>query len=38
VLQPREVKVGAQQDDRIIITEGLDAGATILAKEGVLFQ
>ena len=38
VLQPREVKVGAQQDDRIIITDGLDAGANILVKEGVLFQ
>jgi len=38
VLQPREVKVGAQQDDRIIITDGLEAGANILVKEGVLFQ
>lgn len=37
-LQPREVKVGAQQGDRIIITEGVAAGASVLAKEGVLFQ
>ena len=38
ILQPREVQVGAQQGDRIIITEGLDAGASVLSKEGVLFQ
>jgi cobalt-zinc-cadmium efflux system membrane fusion protein len=38
ILQPREVKVGTQQDDRLIITDGLEAGASILAKEGVLFQ
>jgi len=38
ILQPCEVQVGAQQGDRIIITKGLDAGASILVKEGVLFQ
>jgi len=38
VLQPREVKVDAQQDGRIIIKDGLDAGTSILVKEGVLFQ
>lgn len=37
-LQPREVTVGKQQGDRIVITRGLDAGASILTKEGVLFQ
>jgi len=38
VLQPQKVEVGAQQDDRIIITSGLEAGASVLTKEGVLFQ
>jgi len=37
-LQPREVKVGTQQGDRIVVMEGLNAGASVLAKEGVLFQ
>ena len=37
-LRPREVKVGAQPGDRIIIVEGLEAGASVLVKEGVLFQ
>ena len=43
VLQPQKVEVGAQvladgHQDRIIITGGLEAGASVLAKEGVLFQ
>jgi cobalt-zinc-cadmium efflux system membrane fusion protein len=37
-LQPREVTVGSPQGDRNVITKGLDAGTSILAKEGVLFQ
>jgi cobalt-zinc-cadmium efflux system membrane fusion protein len=37
-LQPREVKLGAQEGDRIIVNEGIEAGASILAKEGVVFQ
>jgi cobalt-zinc-cadmium efflux system membrane fusion protein len=38
VLQPQKVEIGAQVGDRIVITRGLEAGDTILAKEGVLFQ
>jgi len=37
-LQSQEVKLGALQGDRIIVTEGLKPGASVLAKEGVLFQ
>ncbi len=37
-LQPREVTVGAQQGERAVITKGLEASASILVKEGVLFQ
>lgn len=37
-LQPREVTVGVQQGERTVITQGLEAGASILTKEGVLFQ
>ncbi|MGH7968712.1 MAG: efflux RND transporter periplasmic adaptor subunit, partial [Limisphaerales bacterium] len=37
-LRPREVTVGAQQQDRIVIAKGLEPGARILTKEGVLFQ
>ena len=37
-LQPREVIVGAQRGERTIITKGLEAGASVLAKEGVLFR
>jgi cobalt-zinc-cadmium efflux system membrane fusion protein len=38
VLTPREVEPGVQRNERIIIKKGVTAGATILAKEGVLFQ
>jgi cobalt-zinc-cadmium efflux system membrane fusion protein len=37
-LQPREVTLGAQQGERTVITKGLEAGVSILTKEGVLFQ
>ncbi len=36
--QPREVTLGRQEGDRIVITKGLESGASILAKEGVLFR
>jgi cobalt-zinc-cadmium efflux system membrane fusion protein len=38
ILQPREVTVGFQERERAVIIKGLEAGATVLAKEGVLFQ
>jgi cobalt-zinc-cadmium efflux system membrane fusion protein len=38
VLKPCKVKVGSQLGDESIVTEGLDAGASVLAAEGVLFQ
>jgi cobalt-zinc-cadmium efflux system membrane fusion protein len=38
ILEPRKVEIGAQHDDRIMIASGLEAGASILAREGVLFQ
>lgn len=38
MLQPRKVEIGAQDGGRIVITSGLEAGASVLAKEGVLFQ
>lgn len=38
VLVPREVETGAQRSERIVIKRGLTAGATVLAREGVLFQ
>lgn len=37
-LKAREVSLGAQQGERTIVTAGLEAGASILTKEGVLFQ
>lgn len=37
-LLPREVTVGPQQGQRTVITKGLEPGASILEKEGVLFQ
>jgi len=37
-LAPREVVVGDQRGERIIIKQGLSSGAVILAREGVLFQ
>jgi membrane fusion protein, heavy metal efflux system len=37
-LAAREVEPGAQRGERVVIQKGLSAGATILAKEGVLFQ
>lgn len=37
-LQPREVLVGPQVGERIVIAKGLEAGASILAGDGVLFQ
>jgi membrane fusion protein, heavy metal efflux system len=38
MLQPREVTVGPQQGERTVISKGLESGASILAREGVLFQ
>jgi len=38
VLRPCKVTVGSQLGDETIIAKGLEAGATVLAKEGVLFQ
>jgi len=38
VLQPRKVTTGSQLGDETIVTRGLDAGASVLVKEGVLFQ
>lgn len=38
ILEPQKVEVGTQHGDRIVITDGLEAGAPILVKEGVLFQ
>lgn len=37
-LQPREVSLGAQQGDRVVVAKGLEAGDSILVKDGVLFQ
>jgi cobalt-zinc-cadmium efflux system membrane fusion protein len=37
-LQPREVTLAAPQGERAVVTRGLEAGASILVKEGVLFQ
>jgi cobalt-zinc-cadmium efflux system membrane fusion protein len=37
-LQPREVSLGTQLGERTVIAKGLEPGATVLAKEGVLFQ
>jgi cobalt-zinc-cadmium efflux system membrane fusion protein len=37
-LQPREVVVARQDGERVVVTKGLEAGASILTKEGVLFQ
>jgi len=37
-LTPREVVPGEQRGERIVIKQGLNSGATILAREGVLFQ
>lgn len=37
-LQPREVSLGAQVGERTVIAKGLESGATILAREGVLLQ
>ena len=36
--EPREVTLGSQHGDRTIIQKGLAGGASVLAKEGVLFQ
>lgn len=36
--EAREVALGAQQGDRTIIVKGLETGANILTKEGILFQ
>jgi hypothetical protein len=33
-----KVELGAQRGGRIVITSGLEAGASILVQEGVLFQ
>jgi cobalt-zinc-cadmium efflux system membrane fusion protein len=37
-LAPREVVLGGQRNERIVIKEGLKPGASVLAREGVLFQ
>jgi cobalt-zinc-cadmium efflux system membrane fusion protein len=37
-LQPREVTVGSQHGERTVVAKGLEAGASVLTKEGVLFQ
>jgi cobalt-zinc-cadmium efflux system membrane fusion protein len=37
-LAPREVALGGQRNERIVIKEGLKPGASVLAREGVLFQ
>ena len=37
-LAPREITQGGQRGERTVIKQGVSAGATILAKEGVLFQ
>jgi len=38
ILQPVKVTVGSQLGDETIVTDGLEAGASVLVKEGVLFQ
>jgi len=38
VLQPSKVTIGSQVEDETIITQGLKPGASVLVKEGVLFQ
>jgi cobalt-zinc-cadmium efflux system membrane fusion protein len=38
VLQPVQVATGSQLSDKTIITRGLEAGASVLVKEGVLLQ
>ncbi|MGO8675778.1 MAG: efflux RND transporter periplasmic adaptor subunit [Limisphaerales bacterium] len=37
-LQPRQVTLGGQQGERTVILKGVEPGASILVKEGVLFQ
>jgi cobalt-zinc-cadmium efflux system membrane fusion protein len=37
-LAPCEVVPGEQRGERIVIKRGVSAGATVLAKEGILFQ
>jgi len=37
-LVPREVVLGEQRGERTVIKNGLNPGATVLAREGVLFQ
>jgi cobalt-zinc-cadmium efflux system membrane fusion protein len=38
VLQPVKVTAGSQSGEATIVSEGLEAGASVLVKEGVLFQ
>lgn len=38
ILQPIKVTVGSQLGDETIVAQGLEAGASVLVKEGVLFQ
>jgi cobalt-zinc-cadmium efflux system membrane fusion protein len=38
VLRPCKITVGSQLGDESIVTEGLESGASVLAREGVLFQ
>lgn len=37
-LRPRRVQVGESQDGHTIILSGIDRGAVVLARDGVLFQ
>jgi cobalt-zinc-cadmium efflux system membrane fusion protein len=36
--QPRPVVIGAEQDGKTVIKSGLEAGATVVSREGVLLQ
>lgn len=37
-LAPREVVLGEEREGRVVIKKGINPGATVLSKEGVLFQ
>jgi hypothetical protein len=37
-LEPRQVTLGSQLGDRTIVLAGLDDGASILVREGVMLQ
>ena len=38
VLRPCKITAGSQMGDESIVTQGLESGASVLAREGVLFQ